>query len=736
MSDTPTQSTWKSLGFAAFQGLLVSALSVFLFNLWRFDFSVPFNYWGDTLWYLVPIKGLLDHGWTIHVPELSAPFTLNTAAFPSLTTIDWSIMKAIAAVTGTEYPGVVLNVFWLTSIVLTGWTAAYSLHRLQIGPFLSIAGGTLYAFLPFALLRNTGHISLVYYTVPLLCLLAVYLADWEDSAPARRTRTVGYVAAVLQGFNYIYFSFFAVLLFLFSGLLGYRRTGSVTPLKAAVFATALVTAAAALNMIPAVLSWHQGGTPPNMDYKHPAEAEIYALKIRKLLSPHERSVYPLSAWGQWDAKAAFPHENENTAARLGPFAAIGLILLLLVALGLYGREESDLDRRLRTLSSLALLSLLVTTVGGAGAILNVLTVPDIRAYNRFSVFIAFFAVAALALIIEHHRSSRRTAWGRVSTLAAFGALVLVSLYDQLQDATPLVQRRAGDVHWAAHERQFVTELERLTPAGTAIFQLPVTTFPPDGGLHRMLPYDHARPYLWSSHTRWSWPSFSRRHAAWLQRVRGLSSEELLEALALSGFGLIWVDRYGFVDQAEQLLSELSAAGAVEVDVASSHRYVVLDLRPTADRLTSALGHSLFQARRAELLDGVWLDWVDGVYGEERAGGSGVDFRWSRAASEIRIHNPLPSPRRIELAVTVASGGPGDVAVIVEGVERARVSPYGEGERISLLIHIPPSGSARVRFVGNTRRIPLPPGETRDLHFALMDVVVHDMGDSAFSEPGN
>ncbi|MBK8963456.1 MAG: hypothetical protein IPM75_10335 [Candidatus Competibacteraceae bacterium] len=41
-------------------------------------------------------KRMLDNGWTYNIPQLSAPFSLSAAAFPSMTNLDWAIMKVIS----------------------------------------------------------------------------------------------------------------------------------------------------------------------------------------------------------------------------------------------------------------------------------------------------------------------------------------------------------------------------------------------------------------------------------------------------------------------------------------------------------------------------------------------------------------------------------------------------------------------------------------------------------------
>ena len=367
---------------------------------------------------------------------------------------------------------------------------------------------------------------------------------------------VGYSAALAQGFDYIYFSFFAVLLFAFAGWLGFIQKRSWKPVKGAAIAVAIIIVAASLNLMPSFLSWYTHGKPSDMSYKFPAEAEIYGLKLRKMLAPHEANSVPIfSQWGKRDRSIPFPNENENITARLGPMAAAGLVFLLMASIGLVRHQRAHELDVIKPIASLSLFSLLFTTVGGFGAIVNQIS-PDVRAYNRFSVFIAFFALAGVGLWWQMRVQTAATQRIRIFLVGAFIVFTAFSLYDQLLDAGHLNNRRAADEMMAIHERAVVRQIEAKVPLGALIYQLPVTGFPPDPGKGRMLPYDHARPYLWSSRLHWSWPSFSKQHRFWLDQLDGKEGSVLAEALVLSKFRLIWIDRLGYPDNGDRMISSL------------------------------------------------------------------------------------------------------------------------------------------------------------------------------------
>src|SRR5215813_7383728 len=191
---------WNRKRVAAFvllELVVVIAIETIALHLWKIDINVPFNYWGDTLWFVVPVKGITQNGWAYEIPQLSAPFGLSAIAFPSVTNLDWLWMKAISLVVSNA--GAVLNIFWLFSIALTALSATLAFCLLRVNRWMAFGMGIVYAFLPFALLRNTAHINLVYYCVPLLSLLAIYIAQGCDQPGDAIIRVVGYGAALAQG---------------------------------------------------------------------------------------------------------------------------------------------------------------------------------------------------------------------------------------------------------------------------------------------------------------------------------------------------------------------------------------------------------------------------------------------------------------------------------------------------------------------------------------------------------
>lgn len=704
------------------QLLVILTILFFGLRLWGIDLSVPFAYHGDTVWFSVPIKGMIDNGWVYTIPQLSAPFTLSAAAFPSMTHTDWLVMKFISLFAAE--PGTVLNIFWFCSVVLSGWSATFALSLLGARMWLAALVGLIYAFLPFALLRNVAHISLVYYCVPFLSLFAIWVAQGCIHPMSRLIRWVGFLAAIAQGFDYIYYSFFALLLFGFSGWFGTLRTRSWRPIKEASLAALIILFSATVNLAPSFLSWYSYGKPPDMTYKSSAEAEFYGLKIRKMLAPNEANQIPVfSQWGQRDKSAGFPNENENVTARLGPMAAAGLLFLFMMRLGLVRLRDNPELGIIKSVSALTLFVVLFATVGGLGAVFN-LGFAEFRTYNRFSVFIAFFALAGITLWWQSGYREALSNRRRFMLLAGLASLVLLSLYDQLLDLKSLRYQRPDQEVQTSQLRNLVKQVEAIVPPGSSVFQLPLTGFPPDGGKERMGPYAHGQAYLASTSLNWSWPSFSQRHRAWQDQLDGLEASQLVEALVLSKFRLVWVDRFGYADNGEKLVSSLISAGAKELLPGANSRYVILDLQAVASGLKAKLGVDGFEHRQRQYLEAPMLNWGKGFYSLEHDP-QGRSFHWSQGYSELVIRNWSDTPRSFELSFLVAAGKPGNVTLAVAS-QSLSMPVSGVPAPATLPVDLGPGETQVLRFSGDMGRIDLPPNETRDLHFYVMNMQIRPM----------
>src|SRR5262249_14603353 len=172
------------------------------------------------------------------------------------------------------------------------------------------------------------------------------------------------------------------------------------------------------------------------------------------------------------------------------------------------------------------------------------------AFNRISVYIAFFALFALALALNYIQQRyagsplRRHLFHGLLTLLLVGGVL-----DQTPDPLPFHANTAAYQEDAA----FVHAIEDVLPDGAMVFQLPYTPYPENPPPHRMMDYDHARGYLHSRTLKWSYPTMRGRWGdTWQSAVSRKPPAELVAALALAGFSGLYIDRFGYADNAAEL----------------------------------------------------------------------------------------------------------------------------------------------------------------------------------------
>ncbi len=312
---------------------------------------------------------------------------------------------------------------------------------------------------------------------------------------------------------------------------------------------------------------------------------------------------------------------------------------------------SEPPQPMMAISALGLATFLIITVGGFGAVINLITVPDIRCYNRFSVYLSFFAIVAAGLWLQGKFGSETLRW-KMAGCFIIGGFATLSLYDQLLDAKPLVAAQQNDMHRANEERMAVERLEQLFQNNTALLEMPFTGFPPLAMFNKMESYDHVRPYLWSHHLKWSWPSFSQRHRAWQTKMGALQGNDLINAAIYSGFGAIWIDRFAYLDDGRALISSLTLGKVKLLDIGSS-RFAVLDLRDAAADLKASMPEVEFSQHASALLGSViFVEWKKGFYGEEQ-NPEGHPFRWAQNKAEFVLRNPSKKPLTVCISFNIA-----------------------------------------------------------------------------------
>lgn len=581
--DDPSQPSAEQPGLRTrIAAMIIAAMAigiVVLCLLYRAhtDMRVPIAYHGDSLYHVSVFKGIGEGNLPWKNARLAAPFSgSDWRDFPGYQWVDFVAFKFLSLFAHDYIRA--FNCYWILTILATAATAAYSFVRLRISPAVACCLAILYAGQPFIFVRNITHFVLLAYMVPLLATvcLEVALGRWEGTQKKYPLDIPPYawLTFLLQGVSFFYFSFFGALLLLTAAFVGGCARRTLRPFVYTACLTVVLALASIVGVSPTLMHWSRDGSNPIATARTAADAELNGLKIRHMLTPVPDHPIPFVRRLALKAAAAHPEITESVGTRLGLFAAIGFIGLILYILAVIsGWTLASDDGTVRACAALLLVALLWCTVGGFGSVISTFVTTLIRGYDRVIVFIVFFILASYGTIATSFFS--KTKWiTRNFKIATLVVITAASFADALWfvPQTPEMRQHAYT------ERTFVSNLETVLGKNAAVFEIPYTAFPSGAGPGRIAPFDHLRPYIQSNGLKWSFGTTNGRpEASWEQDVSQFPPEVMIQELVRKGFRGLWIDTYGYQDAAMVPSKAISTVLTRQPMSSSDGRYLVFDL---------------------------------------------------------------------------------------------------------------------------------------------------------------
>jgi hypothetical protein len=690
----PEWSWRREAAIALATAVAALAILVPVLQLWRAAWDVPFRYQGDATYHLSVAKGLIDFGGSSTNPALGAPFGQVIHDMPlGGDRLHLVLLRVLGMLTGD--PAATVNLFFVLSFPLVAVAAVLALRRLRVSAAPAVVGALLYAFLPYHFARGENHLFLSgYYTVPIAVYLAIRLLDGRAVEARSRRRTLWWMAGcVLVGSGGAYYAPFSAMLVAVAAMAAYARTRSLPLLRAGGLTLGLILGTFAVNLAPSLWYVHQhGANTAGAVGRHPAESEVYGLKLTGMLLPRED--HRLGGFANLEANFRKPSPVPSEAGQaLGLVTAAGLCYLLgLAALTLAGRRRfSDSDRHL---SLLAVSTVLIGTVGGVSSLIALLISPQIRSWNRLSIYIGFLALVALGGLADRFRThlrargSRPVTWGVV-----LGVVLAIGLLDQTSGAdVPRYATLAAQYH---SDGAFVGAVEAALPDQAMVFQLPIRAFPELRGPVDMKVSDPFRPYLQSHHLRWSFGGVEGRPTAdWQTPLAAQPAESLLPRLAALDFAGLVVDRFGYDDRAAALETTLRAELGAPARVSPDGRFSFFDLRPYASRQAGTLGADAKKQLAGLTLNPTQVSWtgVDGIGSDplDRVGTAQRSFT-------VAFANPDDHSRPVRFRLSI-EGSPTSPPLRVDLPDGSRIEvPLPDGRAVIDRILDVPSGRSEATF---------------------------------------
>jgi hypothetical protein len=529
----------------------------------------PIRFRGDAVFHYSLAQAVLDDGWTWHAHRLGAPSGFDFLAFGLNLTLESAVLWLFSFTTDDCIA--LLNRVWILLCGVSAANAYAAFRLLGLSRVASLVCGCLFATIPYVYYRSVGHFNLQVAFVPIPTAAAVLVLSDSLRGLTRRAWLVVLGSCFLVGLGFIYYAFFTCLLMTYAAVIAWL-TGKTGSIRRGLLCLAAVVVGAAMSLTPVAIDWARHGKPAELNDRLPEQADMFALRPRDMIMPDAESPIPgLRELGASIDQVPWPNNTESRFAKLGTFGAIGFLICLVVLAGVRPPGDPSHAVVIRAAASCVLMLVLVGVGGGFGSIFNVLVTPVIRCYNRVLPHLAVLSLLPIGSLLHAAMHSCRR--GGIATGLA-GAILACGLIEQntahkIRSEAPRLREERADL------KAFVHAVEHASRPNAAVFMLPPTRFPNDPSNGTMLPYEHAKAFLFSRHLRWSWPIFGAPQQAMLSSVGQASDPEFLRRLRAAGFDYAWIDRRS--ETAERDEAAVAAGGGRLIQSDRTGRYGFYDL---------------------------------------------------------------------------------------------------------------------------------------------------------------
>lgn len=551
---------------------------IILMQLWNAELNIPFKYEGDSLQVAEYIKCIIDNGWVLDNPFVGAPYGKNLRDYGMSDSLHLFIMKIIGLLTGDF--AATMNIYFLLTFPLTALISFYVFKTFGIKPLLAGVGAMLYAFMPYHFYRGINHLFLAaYYLIPLNVMMILWVIRGDCDEFIDRSTYLGFNRKWIGGFVVglvsscagIYYAFFSCMFLCAAGIIRMIEKQRIVPFLAALTFTSSIIIGGLVNHIPTLVYHLREGKNPVAMARVYHEVELYALKITHLLLPIQghRIGFLAKKRAQYDQESSYIYRfpQESGSESLGLITSIGFLIIVIVIF--FPRSTLNSLELIRYLSLLTIFALIISVTGGFNSFIAPFVGFKIRAYNRVSIFLAFFSIFGLLCIIQFlfdkiHQSEKLKSniinrWKLIDS-----CLVILSLFIVIFgicDQTPktIVPDYNAIKTKYQLDRSFISLIENTIPRYSMVFQLPYMAYPEVEPVNGLKNYEHFRAYLHSKTLRWSYGAVKGRFGDEWQKNVGLQPvPTMVTELRQSGFKGILINRTGYIDNGEQIVSELSS----------------------------------------------------------------------------------------------------------------------------------------------------------------------------------
>jgi phosphoglycerol transferase len=547
----------------------ISLSAVYIFHgLRNVDLNVPFkDINGDVFGALNTARNFITGNGRYLYPDMGAPGVVTTANWPESSTIHYFGMWILSFF--IKEPGLLVNIFYILTYIFISISATISLRLLNINPMTSILGGVLYSLSPYHFFRGTQQIFLsAYAIIPFACVLLLWIINGEiyfnKIKPTNDTFyknifsvfnckiNISIIIAIFIGMDLSYYIFFSCLCISFAIIWNFlqernfRKTFSSSVILLTVIISTLV------NLIPYIITIFNGIESGLTGTRTVKDVEASSLNFSQLILPvynHRFSLFN-KIRKYYDNNISLTHLAGGYP--LGLFFSIGLTASLFIAMVRSGVNSKNIQEEANIQHS-AVLNVFMIVLGSIGGISSLIAfvIPNLRSYSRLSIFIAFYSAYIVVYYIDSFLTKRKTK--KIIKAATIAFLGIIFAFEQVSGNNKLSNKNNEKYY---SDKDFIKQVEEITPAGSMVFQLPFVRSDNYGDFKGIGMYEQFVPFVHSKTLKWSYRAMLNSSAERWQRaiasyaVDGTetnSVDRMLRHLAGIGFAGIYMDKNGYND---------------------------------------------------------------------------------------------------------------------------------------------------------------------------------------------
>lgn len=720
----PKMNSWLAYLTAT---ILTLVLLLGVTRFYAVDLAIPFDYFGDSLFYMVVIKGLVNNEWSLFsVPQsthLGAPFgfTLHDAPHTGDSSLMFLIVKGISFFFKDYFK--VYNCYFLFTFFLTTYSSIYAFRYYRVSYKIAVVFSILYSFLPYHFMRFLGHGNLsLYALIPLIVLILLWIwsrrpiffrrADGKYILDVKNHKSIFAIvvltiASMTNIYYNLFFCFFALMAGISAGI--YRK--SFRHLQVSFILIAIVGSTVLLNYAPYIKYRIDQGTNIEALNRSIMEAEVFSLKIAQLFLPVDDHRVSLLAKIKNEYNTN-PLINENSYAVLGIFGSMGLSFLLINFLFLRRRHKTIHDK----LGLLTICAILFATIGGFSSLFALLVISTFRCYNRISIFIGFFSFMPLVLALNKYQKKIPI----LANYAVLAAVLLIGIFDQTTPNFEFTRDYPARKEEFISDRQFIKEIEKAAPKNALIFQFPAIGFPETtADVYNLVEYNLAKGYLHSDTLNWTYGSVSGRFPLfWYKSMAESAVAPLLYNLSIAEFAGIYIDRDGFSDNAEKLELELSQHLSKQPLISMNKKLSYFDMTAYRDGVLQGLSKEKISKLRELTLYPTQEIWEGDFSTLEKL--VKESWRWCGKSGRLTLVNHSNHTRTQRLYMEFPPVQPDPFEIVIQGKDFLnKVQVSDRLETYERTVTLGPKEKIVIEFTSHAPPLDIPT-EPRSLVFAVFN----------------